>query len=142
MSMIVLNLLSIVLLVIAAIHLLWAVGVFWPIKTEAKLARAVIGAKGIDKMPPGWASLMVALLLTIAALWPWLTPENTALVMYHRLGFGGLIVIFGLRGIFSYLPFWRNLTPEQPFSRNDQRYFGPLCLVIAACFAYLFQGVL
>jgi len=38
---------SIGLIVIAAAHLLWALGIWWPIKDEAALARAVVGSKGI-----------------------------------------------------------------------------------------------
>ena len=42
---------SAALIVIAAVHLLWALGFWWPIKDEAALARAVVGTKGIDRMP-------------------------------------------------------------------------------------------
>ena len=42
---------SAVLIIIAAIHLLWALGYWWPIRDERALAQAVIGTKGVERMP-------------------------------------------------------------------------------------------
>ena len=49
---------SLGLIIITAIYLLWALGYWWPIKDETALARAVVGTKGITKMPGAVACSM------------------------------------------------------------------------------------
>ena len=127
--------LDIVLLAIAVLHLLWARGIWWPIRQETALAHAVIGFKGVAKMPPGPASLFVAVALTIAAAWPWLLPIMPRSIFL--LGLAGLTVVFLGRGIVTYAPFWRRMLCEQPFATLDKRYFGPLCIAIGIAFAIL-----
>ena len=38
------------------------------------------------------------------------------------------------------MPAWRRRLPEEPFATYDQRYYGPLCLALAAGFATLILG--
>ncbi len=112
---------SAVLIVIAAIHLLWALGYWWPITDEAALARAVVGTRGITRMPGAAPTALVTVALMFAAAWPWLPPSG--------LRTAGLVVIalvFQLRAVFAYSPWARAMTPEQPFRRLDETRYGPL----------------
>ena len=113
---------SAVLVVIAALHLLWALGYWWPIRDEAALARTVVGAKGITRMPGPVPTALVVVALMFAAAWPWLPPSG--------LRTGGLVLIalvFQVRAVFAYSPWARTALPEQPFRRLDETRYGPLC---------------
>ncbi len=127
--MIVVLVLTFVLLVIAALHLLWAIGYWFPIKDEAALARAVVGAKGMEKMPGAvpCALVVVALLFAIMCLW-W--PQS----MVRSLAVGAIGAVFLVRGAVAYTAFWRRLTPVEPFATLDRRYYAPLCLVLGLGF--------
>ena len=110
---------------IAALHLLWAVGFWFPIRDEARLARAVVGARGITQMPGAVPCAVVAMSLVflISVIhWPEVAARSWLL--------GGAGCVFLLRGVASYLPFWRRLVPEHPFARLDQLFYGPLCLML------------
>ncbi len=122
-------LISALLFVPAALHLLWAIGAWVPIRDEAALARATVGAPGISKMPGPIPCALVFVALSFAAALPHLTtfPLRTLLLP-------AIAAVFLLRGIAAYLPAWRKLVPEEPFATLDQRYYGPLCLVLGASF--------
>ncbi|KAE9631071.1 DUF3995 domain-containing protein [Parasedimentitalea maritima] len=123
------------LLAIALVHLLWALGSSWPVGDEKTLARTVVGSKDIQKMPPRLASLGVAIVLTAAAhivlASGGLMPGILLPRMYQIL-LVAMILVFSARGLVAYMSFWRELVPEQPFARLDQRIYAPLCLLIAA----------
>ncbi len=118
-------LLTVILGAIAAIHAAWGLQIWIPIRDEAALARAVVGGRGIDRMPGAIPCFLVvaALLMVIAALW---MPQMTL----ARLVLWGAALVFLGRGAVSYTPFWRKLTPQEPFRSNDARYFAPLCLAL------------
>ncbi len=122
-------LISALLFVPAALHLLWAIGAWVPIRDEAALARATVGAPGITKMPGPIPCAVVFVALSFAASLPHLTtfPLRTLLLL-------AIAAVFLLRGIAAYLPAWRKLVPEEPFATLDQRYYGPLCLLLGASF--------
>ncbi|GHC53564.1 DUF3995 domain-containing protein [Neogemmobacter tilapiae] len=118
-------LLTLTLGLIAALHLLWGFGFWFPIRDEARLARTVVGAKGIVEMPGAvpCALVVVALLFGISVIhWPDVTARGWLL----RAAAG----VFLLRGLASYAPVWRRLVPEQPFARLDRAFYGPLGLAI------------
>jgi hypothetical protein len=53
----------------------------------------------------------------------------------------GLIgAVFLVRGVLSFRPFWRRMTPQEPFATYDRRYYGPLCLALSAAFFVLLLG--
>ena len=120
---------STILIIIAAVHLLWALGYWWPIKNETELARTVVGAKGIQNMPGAAACSLVVVALLFAAAWPWF-PESAL------KGFGLFIIaiIFQIRAIAAYAPMMKRITPEQPFRRLDETYFAPLCIALGIAF--------
>ena len=120
--------LSAVLAAVAALHLLWALGFWWPIRDEAALARAVVGARGIRRMPGAVASSLVVVALLFAARWVWLllTVEHW-LVTLVGLGIAG---VYLLRGAASYLGLMARVSPEEPFATLDRHWYAPLCLVL------------
>ncbi|MCF2905420.1 DUF3995 domain-containing protein [Octadecabacter sp. CECT 8868] len=120
------------LIVIAAVHLLWALGYWWPIKDETELARAVVGTKGIEKMPNAAACSMVVVALLFAAAWPWF-PDGAL----KSLGLLGIAFVFQIRAAVAYAPFWKRNSPEQPFRRLDETYFAPLCIGFGVIFMIL-----
>lgn len=120
------------LIVIAAIHLMWALGIWWPIKDETALARAVVGTKGIEKMPGAVPCALVVVALLFAAAWPWFAASPL-----KTLGLFGIAFVFQLRAILAYSPLMKRLAPEQPFRRLDEAYYGPLCIFFGVVFMLL-----
>jgi hypothetical protein len=124
---------SLVIAAIAVLHLAWAAGVIWPASSEAALSRAVVGSKRLTGMPPRHQSLMVALALLAAALWPlmWaglvLLPVPQSLVW---LGMWALAAIFLARGFAGYSAAFRVLFGEEPFNSYNRRYYSPLSVAI------------
>lgn len=118
-------LLTLLLGLIAALHFAWGLTIWVPIREEAQLARTVVGAKGVDRMPGMIPCMLVVagLLLVILSLW---LPHYTVtrLVLWIAT-----LVFFG-RGVIAYTPLWRKMTPEEPFRSYDTRYYAPLCLVL------------
>lgn len=112
---------SAVLIVIAAIHLLWALGYWWPIRDEAALARAVVGTRGITRMPGAAPTAAVVVALMFAAAWPWF-PDGG----FKAFGLVVIALVFQLRCVVTYTPFWQRLSPEQPFRRLDETRYAPL----------------
>jgi len=123
---------SAILVVLAALHLLWALGYWWPIKDEATLARTIAGFKGIDKMPGAAVTSLVVVALLFAAAWPWFSDG-----FFKSLGLFGIAVVFQIRAIIAYAPFWKRATPEQPFRRMDETYYAPLCIFLGVVFMIL-----
>lgn len=136
-AMIVAALLAVPLLAVALAHLLWSVGIRWPIRDEALLARSVTGRPGAQRMPPKYLSFGVfllafaALLIALAVADP--TSGGLGLTLAALLA--GLI-FFG-RGALGFTAGWAARTPEQPFRSIDRRTYSPACLAIGAGFFVL-----
>ena len=58
---------AMVALLIALVHFLWALRIFWPHRDEAVLARTVVGGRGIVAMPSPLQCHLVALALILTA---------------------------------------------------------------------------
>ena len=123
---------SIGLIIISVIHVVWAIGFWWPVRDEAALARAVIGTKGVDKMPGAVACSLVAVALLFAAAWPWFGDGPL-----KSMGLFGIALIFQIRAIAAYSPLMKRLAPEQPFRRLDEAYYAPLCIFFGVVFMLL-----
>lgn len=121
--------LSCVLVPVAALHLLWGIGYWVPIQDEAALARAVVGAKGMVRMPGPvpCALVVVALLFAVMCLW-WPASGLRSWTV------GAIGAVFLARGAVAYTAFWRKLTPEQPFATLDMCCYAPLCLALGLGF--------
>ncbi len=128
-------LLTVILGVIAATHFAWGMTIWLPIKDEEQLARAVVGAKGVTRMPGTIPCLLVvaALLVVVAALW---MPQWAV----SRFVLWFAVAVFLGRGAIAYTKTWRAMTPEEPFNTYDQRYYAPLCLVIAVGLLVILLG--
>ncbi len=123
---------STVLIVIAAVHLLWAIGYWWPIRDEVTLARSVVGQRGITKMPGAVSCSVVVVALLFAAAWPWF-PAGPL----KATGLFIIALVFQIRAVIAYAPFWKRATPEMPFRRLDETYYGPLCIGLGMAFMVL-----
>lgn len=134
------NAVSLVLLLLAGLHAYWGAGGVWPGVDSRTAAMTVAGFKGIQSMPPPLACFVVAVALTVAALWVqalrgsfrWFLPSWLVV-----LGGAGIALIFLARGAAAYAPAWRQITPEQPFAYYDVTLYGPLCLALGAAIAWL-----
>jgi hypothetical protein len=123
---------SAVLLSLAGLHVLWGIGFWFPIRDEAALVRAVVGAKGATRMPGAIPCALVAVLLIWAAAAPW-WGESLARTLSVWL----FTLVFLGRGALAYLRVWRQMTPQEPFARLDRQYYGPLCLLLGLGFLLL-----
>jgi hypothetical protein len=130
--------LTLVLGTIAGLHAYWGLGGLWPAKgDEALLARTVIG-DGRTRMPPPWQCFLVAALLAVMAIWPWLVmamPERGFVVAGAIAMAGG----FFARCMAAYSPRWRGHFTAEPFATNDKRLYGPICLVLAVGFVVILE---
>ena len=128
---------SVILGLLALLHIYWGFGGFWPGTDGITLARTVAGFKGIEKPPAAAACFAVALVLLVAAVWPLLLAAEFGSDLPGWLPvLGGLAfaLVFTGRGIIGYLPGWRRRAPELPFARFDQLYYSPLCLALGLGF--------
>lgn len=128
--------LSVVTLALAVVHILWGIGYWWPIRTEELLVRAVVGYKGATRMPGPIPCALVAVFLIFAANFPWF-PHG----FLRTFGLWICAVAFLSRGVITYTPFWRAMTPQKPFATLDRSRYGPLCLVLGTCYLVLATGV-
>ncbi len=133
-------LLAAVLVVIAAIHFLWATGSAWPFKDERTLARTVVGTKGIETMPKRWILWGAGGTLLLAAVWALFLRKMLPVGpprLVILIGGMALAYVFVLRGILGILPSFQRVAPEQPFVRLNLMLYSPLSLVIGGCFVLL-----
>lgn len=132
--------LSVILLLITSLHVYWAIGGIWPGRDPASCARAVIGFREVKEMPSPSAAFAVAACLVLVTLWPMALQGVFATPFTHE-GLAATSIMIGLvffgRGVIGFTPWWRRLTPEQPFARLDARLYSPLCLAIGAGFIVL-----
>ncbi len=128
-------LLTLVLGLIAAVHFAWGMRIWIPIRDEAQLARTVVGAKGVDRMPGTIPCMLVVagFAASIVALWM----RDMALA---RFVLWTAAVVFFARGAIAYTKVWRSMTPEEPFNTYDQRYYAPLCFAIGAGLLIILLG--
>jgi hypothetical protein len=128
-------LLTALLALIALVHALWGFGIWVPIRDEEQLARTVLGAKGVTRMPGAIPCFLVVagLFVLMAALW---MPH----MLLARIILWGAFGVFAIRGALAYTKIWRRMTPEQPFATYDKKYYGPLCLLLAAGLLFTLLG--
>ena len=124
--------LAAILASLAALHLAWAVGWWVPIRDEAALTRAVVGARGQTRMPGPVPCALVAVVLGLVASLPFTPgfPGQKLLILLAAC-------VFCLRGVMAYIPVWRRLLPEAPFATLDRQLYGPLCLFIGGGLALM-----
>ncbi|WP_162704371.1 DUF3995 domain-containing protein [Ensifer sp.] len=122
---------------VAALHAYWARGGLWPGRDEASLSRAVIGARGLEVMPPAGLTVAVAILIFVAGLFPLMFVFGPPLGLptnLIRIGMATLAFIFLARGVLPFTRLFRSRHPQEPFATLDRRLYGPLCLLIGAAY--------
>jgi hypothetical protein len=129
--------LGIILIAIALAHLLWSVGIMWPIRDGKLLAQTVVGTPGVERMPPFYVSFGVFLLTAIACVIAFAVADPTSggLPLTVLALLAGLV--FLARGAVGYTGWWAQKTPTQPFRAFDRKTYSPLCLVLGAGFLLL-----
>lgn len=120
-------LLTCVLALIGLIHALWGMQIWVPIRDEERLARTVVGAKDVTRMPG-----MIPCFLVVAGFCVMIVAVWTNHMILSRIILLGACAVFLGRGAIAYTAFWRRVTPEQPFATYDRKYYGPLCIAIGA----------
>lgn len=125
---------------LAALHFYWGTGGLWPEKDEKSLARKVVGAPGITRMPSPLAAMLVAFALAalglLALLLVGLIPAFLPRWLIVTAGLGAMAVFLG-RGAAAWQPEFRKIFPEEPFATLDKRYYAPLCLALGFGFLFL-----
>ena len=128
---------GIVLIAIAIAHLLWSVGIMWPIRDRKLLAQTVVGTPGIERMPPFYMSFGVFLFSAVACVIAFAVADPTSggPVLSMLAALAGLV--FLARGAVGYTAWWIARTPTEPFRRFDRKTYSPLCLILGAGFLLL-----
>lgn len=135
------NVLAVVLILVGIVHLLWALRIYFPCPNEQAAARAVVGLRGVTRMPSGIASAGVGLLLMAAAAAAVCMGSFSEMVPASKyiLAPIGLFLsaVFLTRGIVGILPAFERAAPEQPFLTLNRRFYSPLCAAIGFAFLFL-----
>ena len=137
MSMLLAAFMFIGLLTASTAHFLWSIGRTWPIREEKLLAQTVVGFRGVERMPPRWASFAVAVATLAAGVIALSLADHASGGLPLTLLGLPLAVVFLVRGILGYTPWWAEKTPEPNFRLNDVRVYSPLCLFLGAGFLAL-----
>jgi uncharacterized SAM-binding protein YcdF (DUF218 family) len=137
---------SVIFLVLAAIHLYWAIGGLWPGKNTQELTNKVLG-KG-NKFPSPVECLVVSFGLSLFSL-ICLTKFNIIDLPFTSSFKDALLLligaVFALRAIIFFLPKLK-LYGTSDFKRLNMLVYAPLCLTISffifiLSFEYLFLNV-
>jgi hypothetical protein len=136
-AMLIAAIVGIALLAVAIAHLLWSVGIMWPIRDERMLARTVTGFPGAERMPPRYLSFAVFLITGAACVVAFSVadPVSGGATLTAIALLAGLV--FLARGIVGYTSWWTAKTPEEPFRTQDRKYYSPLCLIVGIGFIIL-----
>ena len=124
---------------VAAMHVYWASGGYWPAQQKDELAKTVVGAES-EHMPPAFVTLIVAVLIFLVGCLPLLSmgaihspiPKSIELILM-----AGATIVFLTRGLVTYLPIADRYSVVEPFVTFNRRYYSPLCVVLAIGFAFV-----
>jgi len=132
-------------LAISIIHGVWGFQVWWPERDEQKLARTIVGRRGIKRMPAPVQCFAVTaimfgaaiLILLLGGFW------SLPILPFWLIRWAAIALAAGLllRGLIGFTGFWARLLPEEPFRTYDRRYYSPLCLLLAVGIVVLMNGV-
>ena len=136
-AMLIAAVIGIALLAVSIAHLLWSVGIMWPIRDQRLLARSVAGFPGVERMPSKYLSFGVFLLTGAACVIAFAVADPVS----GGPGLTFLALLAGLafvaRGGVGYTKWWAAKTPEEPFRTLDRKNYSPLCLIVGAGFIIL-----
>jgi hypothetical protein len=129
-----------VLTTFAALHVAWGLGMTFPAASRDDLFLLVVGATGRSAMPslPQCLAAATAILLSGATALLVADIVKLPLPSWAVTVLGVLVtLVFAGRGVAAYTRAWRRRFAKQPFATLDQSWYGPLCLLLAVCFATL-----
>ncbi len=115
---------------LAALHTAWGLGSSFPFRDRATLADTVAGTRTAPQ--PRECFAVAGLLLTAAAL---VSDVAAVPVTARRVGALGVATVLGGRGLLGIAGLTGTVVPWTPsdrFTRLDRRFYGPLCLALAA----------
>jgi hypothetical protein len=120
------------LLVLAGVHLYWALGGRWPGHDEASMVEHVVGRTAGMRAPGPLASAAVAAALAVGGLLILATlSPNPPFAPWLRAARWVLFAVFFGRGVATYVPPVFRYAEGTPFAGLNRRAYGPLCLAIA-----------
>lgn len=123
-----------ILLMLAALHLYWGVGGFWPGSDADSLRLRVVGTP--SGAMPGLAACAAVAAALVAAAGVVLARHGFvplgAFAWLATAGYVALILVFGLRGLAPYVTPAFSYAQGTPFFDLNRVYYAPLCLAIAA----------
>ena len=119
-----------VLAALAGLHVAWGAGSSFPASDRTELADVVAGA---DEVPLARECFVVGALLATAALLvvdagPW----SRSIRRVGVIGASGVLAARGVAGVSGRTSMLVPWEPSQRFVALDRRYYGPLCLALAA----------
>jgi len=129
----------------AIIHVLWGLGITWPLRDTQALINTVVGAKGMTRMPGMGLTLVVAAGMAAAAVFALWGAGVVALplpIWMRTASLGVLAAIFLLRGMATYLPLGPLANSIEPFRSLDKRFYAPLILALGLGYLALLGSVL
>ncbi len=133
-------LLSFVFALVGAVHVLWALRVWWPIRDEARLAQTVVGTPGITRMPASWLTMVVVGAVAVGMAWiAMLAGWVAAPVPVWLVTTGGAVMaaILLVRGTATYVAPLFGASAAPAFTRLDRRFYAPLILALGTGVALL-----
>jgi hypothetical protein len=122
------------LMIIAAFHLHWGLGGFWPGTDETSLVEHVVGRTRDMKPPSPFACFLVAAGLTLIAVAVMVRCTFTVLPAFVNLSAGVLVsaatfIFFG-RGLLGFVPPVFAYAKGTPFFKLNMLVYSPLCLLL------------
>lgn len=118
--------------VAGALHVLWALRIWWPIADEAELARTVVGGPEMTRMPGRMITWVVSAVIFLGMLWIMLLAGWVQLDLpgwLVQLGGWTMSAILILRALYPYVLF-RHLNLNPRFRRLNLIYFSPIILYL------------
>lgn len=132
---------SLIFVILAALHVAWGIGSPWPAKSHADLVELVVGLPR-DKPFPGFiACQAVAVCFLAAGVMVILAATNQPSI-WSRIAIYGLASLFTLRTIAGYAePYLRPWTTKLPYHHWNRVLYSPLCLLLAILLGMLGQEI-
>lgn len=118
-------------------HLLWSLGIRWPISDKALLARTVVGTPGEPAMPNKLLTFIVALFILGAATAGLAVADHSSGGWWLTLIGAALALVFLTRGVLGFTAQWRTRFPTEPFATYDRKLYSPVILAIGIGFLIL-----
>jgi Protein of unknown function (DUF3995) len=114
---------------LSALHLAWAAGSAWPARSRSELSAVMAGR---SEVPSPVACVVVATGLAGAAGLVGGVGGDRPVARLARAALAAGFLVRGVAGLSGNTRLLVPWTPAPRFVRLDRRYYGPLCLAIAA----------